>query len=79
LRLGRKLRGDFLCGYAIGGEDMAASRTLERRTIGGENSFIDAIAGMTTSTLDLDHRHISPIPSENTIHGKGAQLLALGE
>ncbi len=46
---------------------MAASRALESRTIGGQHSLIDAVSGMTTGTLDLDHRHASPPPFQSNI------------
>jgi hypothetical protein len=58
---------------------VTASRTFEGWTIGGQDSFIDAIAGMTTGTLNLDHQPTFPAPFQNTIRGEGAQLLAAGD
>ena len=59
---------------------MAASRTFEGGTIGGEHPLIDAVTGMAASTLDLDHRRASPPPLpplQDTIRSKDVQLCAI--
>ncbi len=47
----------FFAQSRIGGEHMAASRTLESWTIlSRKNAFVDPVTGLTTGTLDFDHR-----------------------
>jgi hypothetical protein len=40
----------------LGAEDMTASRAFERRSFIRQNPFVDSVTGLTTCTLNFDHR-----------------------